>query len=592
MDLICAQGARWEHSPLCIRVGASAPVPRLHRDLYSLRLRVYYPRVHDLTFARSQARFERRRRRLRRALTFVGFVAVCGVATYFAFRGGASPLAASAASTGEPQRPRAVDALAVVSPAPPSSSPKEPTAYVASRKNTAIATPEPPLDPAQAARAKVPETTLPTPPPAPKAEPTAQAPAAAPAKVRPLEPIDDDMIPNPPKADRLASAPRPLRVLDAARSAARALAVPGLDLRRAQKRGERLVAPASGGEAVLTLLPDLQAHALSVLERHEVPNGAFVAIEPSTGKVLALASYSRVDPRGTPFALRGIAPAASIFKLVSAAALLEASPMEPDARACFRGGLRRIYKRHLQASNGNGRCVDLARAVAWSYNAPIAKMAVRHLEPDALTAVAEAFGFNTAMPFDVALEPSYARIPSDALGFGRSAAGFGDVRMSALHGALLAAAIANGGQLMRPFVVEELRGADGAPVKRRAPEVLGVAVSPRTAERIAEMMKLATTQGTGRRHLARRGRRFLGDIAVPGKTGSLFVYNPFMDYSWFVGFAPAENPKIAFASVVGNTPIWHIKSGYLAIEALRKFFGVEAKGHKPPRALRRRKRRR
>src|SRR5207237_7509779 len=115
-------------------------------------------------------------------------------------------------------------------------------------------------------------------------------------------------------------------------------------------------------------------------------------------------------------------------------------------------------------------------------------------------------------------------------GFGRAAAGFGDTRFSALHAALVAGAIANGGQLLRPWVVEEVRDARGAVVRRGAPEVLSIALSPASAKRVADMMLLATTEGTGRRHLRRRP---LGEIQVPGKTGSLFVHDPFMDYSWF-----------------------------------------------------------
>jgi beta-lactamase class D len=69
---------------------------------------------------------------------------------------------------------------------------------------------------------------------------------------------------------------------------------------------------------------------------------------------------------------------------------------------------------------------------------------------------------------------------------------------------------------------------------------------------------------------------------VPAKTGSLTVREPFVDYSWFAGYAPADEPRIAFAAVIGNKPLWHIKSGYLAVEGLRAFFEVSPTPLRPP----------
>jgi cell division protein FtsI/penicillin-binding protein 2 len=373
--------------------------------------------------------------------------------------------------------------------------------------------------------------------------------------------------------------------------AAKAAAPSSLDLDRASLRGDRLVVPSPEGEAMLTLVPRMQQHVAELLKRYDVPQGAFAAIEPATGRVLALASFSAIDPKAKPFALRSVAPAASIFKLVTAGSLLDQSALDPQETVCFRGGKRRLYKENLQDSRRDGRCTNLSRAVAWSLNAPIAKMALKHLTPAALVAAAEGFGFNIKIPFEVELEPSSAKIPTDMVGFGRAAAGFGDVRLSALHAALLSGAVANGGQLLRPYVVEEVHDAKGALLRRGEPEVLSIALSPPIAKRVGNMMLLATTEGTGRRHLQRGRSRHLGEILVPGKTGSLAVHDPFMDYSWFVGYAPAEDPKVAFAAVVGNKPLWHIKSGYVAIEGLRKFFKVESTRHRPPRASGPRRRR-
>ena len=556
--------------------------------------------MNDLSFARSDVRHACRRRRTRQALGAALFVVVAGGLALLASRGGGpSPLQAGQAKAAPPTAPLDALAIAPTRLAPPPRLEVEPPPELAAPPRQAQS-PDAGTTPVASAPAAPPTLVAPSgvapsgvaAPVASLGRPAASRPEHAlrmPA-VRPLEPVDADMIPNPPRADRLVAAPKPpARLKRALTESSQPSSL--LDVRRAVRKGEVMVAQTAEGEATLTLVPRMQQHLMQLLAKYEVPNGAFVAIEPATGRVLALASYSRAHPKGLPFALRGVAPAASIFKLVTAAALLEGSGLDPVEKTCFRGGRRRLYERHLREKLSGGRCVDLAAAVAWSLNVPVAKMAVSHMKPDVLISAAESFGFNRVIPFELGGEPSYARIPQDTLGFGRAAAGFGDVRMSALHGALLAGAIANGGQLMRPYVIEETKAADGRVVRKGAPEILGVAASPAVAARVARMMALATTLGTGRRHLKRRGRRFLGDVDVPGKTGSLFVYDPFMDYSWFVGFAPAKNPRIAFAAVVGNTPIWHIKSGFLAIEGLRRFFNAEVKAHKPPRALRLRRRR-
>ena len=596
--------------------------------------------MHDLTFARSDARWERRRRRLRRALAFLTFLGICSTAVYFATRGtttspvplplaagptgvsgprGLGAAASEASTTVMAKAATLADELKHVNEIINVKAANEAKPQIAA-KPLAPAEPLAVAAPAEALEQPAPSAPAPAPAPVPRpvvADRAASASAAAldagaQARARlaiapqksdhtreseeaesALPPkalrIDPRMIPHPPVQDRLPSRPRPLASLTAAVAAEPSIAVPALDLTKAVRRGDHLVVASGLGEAMLTLIPDVHEHVSALLAKYDVPNGAFAAVEPATGKVLALGSFSRADPRGKPFALRNVAPAASIFKLVTAGALLDNSTMDPDKPMCFHGGKRRIYERHLRDSGRDGRCVDLPAAVAWSLNVPVAKLAVKYLTPASLVRTCEAFGFNVPMPFDLELEPSYVRIPDDLLGFGRAAAGFGDVRLSALHGALLAGAVANGGTLMRPYIVESVRDAAGQVVRQGGPEVLGIALTPAAARRVGRMMALATTEGTGRRHLKRRGYRFLGDIDVPGKTGSLFVYDPFMDYSWFVGYAPAKNPQIAFAAVIGNTPIWHIKSGFLAIEGLRRFFKVELKNHKPPRAIGRRR---
>jgi cell division protein FtsI/penicillin-binding protein 2 len=265
--------------------------------------------------------------------------------------------------------------------------------------------------------------------------------------------------------------------------------------------------------------------------------------------------------------LRARPLAASIFKIVTAAALLE-SGVDPGEEVCYHGGKHRLSPRLLQDDpRRDRRCMTLERAFGFSANVVFAKLADRTLSPELLRAQAERFYFNASIPFEGAVEPSPAEVPEDRFGLANAAAGFGDVRMSPLHAALLAAVIANGGVLAPPRIVEATEGAP-APLPLPATRV----VDEEVAAQLAEMMRATVTEGTGRR-VFRRPPPQLRGVAVAGKTGSLFDRNPLRDWSWFVGYAPAEAPQVVVATVIMNGPKWRVRAPWVAREALSAWFG-------------------
>ncbi len=356
-------------------------------------------------------------------------------------------------------------------------------------------------------------------------------------------------------------------------------APPALGPRRLDPASGRLVAPYGGGTALLTLDPRLQARLERTLANSAAPYAATVLLDPRSGRVLAMAEYSKAEPaKAAGLALRAISPAASIFKIVTAAALLEQgwSPEEP---VCYHGGLHRLRPRHLDDDARRDRaCLPLTQAFGHSANVVFAKLADRGLTTDLLRAEAERFLFNTPIPFAAAVEPSPAVIPADRFGLAKAAAGFGEVRLSALHGAMLAAVVANRGVLVPPWVVELVEGGDGPP----ALEPVRV-VDERVAEQLAEMMRATVTRGTATRAFARPPRELRG-VAVAGKTGSLNEQRPFRDHTWFVGYAPAEAPQVVVATVVVNGPLWRVRAPWVAREALAAYFADHLAEAAPPAA--------
>ncbi|WP_242345045.1 penicillin-binding transpeptidase domain-containing protein [Anaeromyxobacter terrae] len=361
--------------------------------------------------------------------------------------------------------------------------------------------------------------------------------------------------------------------------AAAAPAAPELPIRIGEisfdEASGRYVAPLGDRRATLTLDPGLQDRLERALDTYRVPWGATVLIEPATGRILALAEHSRAEPGRRGLSLAALAPAASIFKLVTAAALLEQGTL-PDEEVCYHGGKHRLAPKLLADDpRRDHRCVTLASAFGHSTNVVFAKLADRGLDAGRLRATAERFLFNTEIPFAHPVEISKADIPDDDFGFANTAAGFGGVKLSPLHAALLAAIVANEGVLVPPVIVDAV---EGGPVPS-AGDPRRVIEEPVAAE-LARMMRSTVTEGTARRAFA-RARGPLRSIPVAGKTGSLADAQPYRDYSWFVGYAPADRPQVAIATVVVNERLWHARAPTVAREALEAYFAshvASAKG--------------
>jgi peptidoglycan glycosyltransferase len=358
----------------------------------------------------------------------------------------------------------------------------------------------------------------------------------------------------------------------AAATVAPPAAAPALGRMEFDRTRNAWVAPLGPSKAVLTIDPRLQDRLDRFLASRRTPAAAAVLVEPRTGRVLAIAEYSRASPDERGLAFRAIAPAASIFKIVTSAALLEQGT-KPESEVCFHGGKRRLAPGLLRDDPRRDRkCYSLSEALGHSANVVFAKLAGRDLSPAALRAEADRFLFNAPIPFGWPVEPSRAEIPDDDFGLAQTAAGFGPVRLSPLHGALIAAVVANGGTLVPPRIVASV---DGVPAAAAEPRQM---LSPAVAASLARMMETTVTEGTARKVFSkefRSKRSPLHGVTVAGKTGSLADRSPFRDYSWFVGFAPVEDPQIAVATVVVNEQTWHVRATEVAREALAAYFEGE-----------------
>jgi len=358
-------------------------------------------------------------------------------------------------------------------------------------------------------------------------------------------------------------------------SVARVVAPPfaDIDIARAQPGDEGWVVPRRDGtRAVLTVDNDLQSHIRSLFRRYDVPAGGLVAIEPKTGRVLAYVGYEAGKGDSAQVVTDPAPPAASVFKIVTASALLDAG-VKSTTSVCYGGGMRGLVAADLVDSPKRDRwCATMADALGYSINAVFAKLADRHIDEARMTQYVSAFGFGQRLPFDLPTIPSPVDVPDSRLERARMAAGFWHSQMSPLHGALVASTIANDGKMPYAALVERIESRTGETLYEHTPRTFRQVLPRHTAQLAGEMMTRTVTKGTAKKAFwDPKGRPFLPGIGVAGKTGTLSRYNPHRTYNWWVGYAPVDDPKIAVAALVVNEPKWRIKASYVAREALREY---------------------
>jgi cell division protein FtsI/penicillin-binding protein 2 len=310
---------------------------------------------------------------------------------------------------------------------------------------------------------------------------------------------------------------------------------------------------------------------------HHLPEAAVVLVEVATGRLLVYASHVEGAPP-RDLCAEATAPSASVFKVVTAAALVEDAHLGPDTKQCYSGGEQRINAIDLVDDPHRDRwCATLASAVGRSINTAVARLARAHLSPLQLEAMARRFGYGQSLAFDLPVQPSALHVPAEPLEFARTAAGFWNTTLSPLEAAEISAIVARRGEAVRPSLVERVVAPDGT-VAWSAPEPQPRrAIARETAEQLAVMMERTVSEGTSFRAFHdTRGASFLPGIPVAGKTGTLTDAETQRYYTWFTGFAPSRpqsgERQVAVAVLVVNGPTWQVKANVVARDMLRAYF--------------------
>lgn len=296
--------------------------------------------------------------------------------------------------------------------------------------------------------------------------------------------------------------------------------------------------------------------------------GGVVALHVPTGRVLAWQEFQRSGPARHPNT-RAIAPAASLFKIVTTVALFERAHVGPLSPVCISGGERGIERFHLTpppASERDTLCRPFEEALGFSRNAVFAQLATERLLRRDLIEVAEQLGFNRPLDFDAPAEMGVVDVPYNDLEFARTAAGFRGSRLSVLGAARLALLVASDGKPPR-IGFDSPNDARG----QRAESVPAMQAS--TARRLRRMLEFTVHSGTSLEAFSDPdGRSYLGGIRVAGKTGTLRPNVDGPTTSWFIGFAPSRAPELVVSVMLDNGPVWRRKAKHVARDVFRAYF--------------------
>ena len=337
-----------------------------------------------------------------------------------------------------------------------------------------------------------------------------------------------------------------------------------------------LTARSAGGDTLhYSIRGDLQKRVHDFMAQKQVPFGVFVAIEPSTGRILAMTSYSSVDPQWVQSSFFDLYPMASLFKIITASAALENKKITPETVVEFRGRPYSENPRYWDISpRGNNSRMDVGYALGKSINPVYGRVASDIAGKASVMEYVRKFGFNQSLLPGVPVKESKAGEPQTDRALMLMGAGLDhEVKISPLHAAVIMGAIANQGRMMAPTLTDRVVDAAGGNKEEHKPRELRRLVSPETAASLTRMLSNTVTRGTSRRAFHdRRGRPMLAGIDIAAKTGSIDGTDPKGHYSWFAAYAPAHEPRIALVALVINQDRWKIKSSQVGEQALEEFF--------------------
>jgi len=322
----------------------------------------------------------------------------------------------------------------------------------------------------------------------------------------------------------------------------------------------------------------LQRYMLSELQPRYAHSIGIVIMEPETGRILSMVSHDREDPNNNA-CTESLFPAASIFKIVTAAAAVEECGLQPDSTVTYSGAKHTLYRSQLIRKNQRHlNRISLRDSFAQSVNPVFGKLGLQYLGKKGLISHAEAFGFNQEIDFELPTAPSPFSVTDEPYNWAEIASGFNrSTLLSPLHGAVIVSTVvANQGFLVEPSIVDQITDSSGRIIYRGRPKTLNRALSPETSRAMRSLMKETVLTGTCRKTFRGIAQSpILSRLNIGGKSGSInSKTHEGRRFDWFVGYAEEKegDRKIVISIVVAHQNFIGTKANMYARMAIEKFF--------------------
>ncbi len=332
------------------------------------------------------------------------------------------------------------------------------------------------------------------------------------------------------------------------------------------------------GQVRYTFDPKFHADMASVYLKYQPDYACFVALDVDTGAILNLTSFIKADEDWDNLVMRSDYPAASVFKMITAAAGLDTGKFTPSSVIPFNGKSTTLYKNQVLRHKKNKwtREPTLKESFAKSVNPVFARMGVFDLGADRLREYAHRFGFDQNMATDFHLPQSQIKLDFDEQWeIAEAASGYTrEITLSPIHAAQMAAIVANDGRMVKPYMVDSVIGLNGNILYRAQPHLqASQVISSEAAEQLRGLMQETTRIGSARKSFQGLSRyKVYKDMEIGGKTGSLTGMSPRGRHDWFVGYAERDGKRIAYASLIINKEKWYVRSAYVARQFIYHYF--------------------
>ncbi|MCK5096614.1 MAG: PbpA, partial [Desulfobacteraceae bacterium] len=300
---------------------------------------------------------------------------------------------------------------------------------------------------------------------------------------------------------------------------------------------------------------------LKQLTRGKPQRIAIVVMEAGSGNILALTGFDLLNPDTNP-CFKSDFPAASIFKIVTAAAAVEELGFTPHTPLYFNGSKYTLYKRQLRdVKNKYTTKISFNKAFAESVNPVFGKIGRNRLGNTLLEKYSNKFEFNKDIDSELVFEPSKLEITDNPYKWAEIGCGFNHTTtISPVFGAMISSTIINDGKRVIPSIVEKIVDSQNDIIYDKKNIILTGTISQKTASIVQNLMQKTIETGTARKTFKGHNRdKILSKLVIGGKTGSIYNREHTIKYDWFTGFAEektntanGKKNKIAVSIVVGH----------------------------------------